>query len=193
MDFDQSHNHHPLRTQLRAATTAAHDRLDTAIRKTNGWSSRDAYTNFLEFQLRARQPVEAWLAQNASKGLTPPAQTPLIASDLAALQVASQSESHPFPLEPEPNLEAQALGVAWVLAGSALGNRAILKDIKANMRTEDLPVAFLSDAAMLKFWQSLRPVLEHPFPPSQSAAACGAANAIFAHFLSLVRVPEHIS
>jgi hypothetical protein len=74
-----------------------------------------------------------------------------------------------------------------VLAGSALGNRAIAKAV-ARIGGGSWPVAFLGDGAMMAFWQGLRARIERPASPAGAAGAAEAAAAVFGHFL---KVAEH--
>jgi heme oxygenase len=161
---------------------AAHELLDHAMRAASGWQARTDYARFLSLQHAARAPIEAWLAAHAPADLVPPLQTPLLARDLAALGV---------PLPPPSPLAAQifhlkhgALGAAWVLAGSALGNKAIAKQV-ARIGGGTWPVAFLGDDAMMAFWQGLRARIERPAKPAEAEAATHAAEAVFAHFLAV--------
>jgi heme oxygenase len=171
-----------LRTHLRAATMAAHDLLDHAMQAASGWQTRTDYARFVALQHAARAPIEAWLAAHAPPGLTPPPQTPLLARDLAALGTAVPPPAPLFTLgRCEPG---HALGTAWVLAGSALGNKAIAKQV-ARIGGGAWPVAFLGDDAMMSFWQALRSRIETPARPGEAAGATRAAEAVFAHFLSV--------
>lgn len=171
-----------LRTHLRSATMAAHDLLDNAMQEASGWGSRADYARFLALQHAARAPLEDWLACHAPAELVPPPQTPLIAADLDAL-----GEALP---EPAPGFmrtraaTGDALGAAWVLAGSALGNRAIAKQV-ARIGGGAWPTAFLDDSAMMAFWQGLRARIERPVPASEADGAADTAAAVFAHFLAV--------
>jgi heme oxygenase len=171
-----------LRTHLRAATMAAHDLLDHAMQAASGWQTRADYARFLALQHAARAPIEAWLAAHAPPGLIPPLQTPLLARDLAALGAALPPPAPLFTLgRCEPG---HALGTAWVLAGSALGNTAIARQV-ARIGGGAWPVAFLGDSAMMAFWQALRSRIETPARPGEAEGATRAAEAVFAHFLSV--------
>jgi len=174
-----------LRSSLRATTMAAHDLLDHAMQAASGWQTRADYARFLALQHSARVPLEEWLAANAPAGLEPPRQTALIASDLAALGLGLPGASPAFtPLsDSDP---AEALGAAWVLAGSALGNKAIAKQV-ARIGGGAWPVAFLGDAAMMAFWQGLRARIERPAEPAEAEGATRAAEAVFAHFLAVAQ------
>lgn len=171
-----------LRVHLRAATMAAHDLLDVAMQAASGWQQRSDYAQFLALQHAARVPVEAWLAAHAPDDLRPPVQTTLIARDLAAL---GQPVPQPASAVALPAAGAgDVLGAAWVLAGSALGNRAIARQV-ARIGGGVWPTAFLDDAAMLAFWQGLRARIERPALPAEATGAARAAAAVFAHFLAV--------
>lgn len=162
-----------LREFLRAGTTRSHDRLDQRLGALieNG---APHYAEFLRIQLSARRSLEAWLAAHGGLN-TPPPQTALIARDLSALGAALPSRYAPFA----PASGVDPLGMHWVLAGSSLGNRAILSRLRKDSRT--LPVAFLSDTRMPDYWRSLRAKLERPADQGDEAVLAGA-KAVFAHF-----------
>lgn len=170
-----------LRLHLRTATMAAHDLLDAAMQAASGWQRRSDYARFLALQHAARLPVEAWLAAHAPDDLAPPLQTPLIGADLAALGVALPAPAPALAL-PRPGF-GSILGTAWVLAGSALGNRAIARQV-ARIGGGAWPAAFLNDDAMLGFWQGLRQRIERPAHNAEAEGAASAAAAVFAHFLA---------
>lgn len=174
-----------LRSHLRAVTMAAHDLLDHAMQAASGWQSREDYAHFLELQHAARAPLEDWLDAHAPKALRPPRQTPLIARDLAELGRPAPAPAPMFTLGRTGT--GHALGAAWVLAGSALGNRSIAKQV-SRIGGGAWPMAFLGDRAMLGFWQALRERIEQQARPSEAEGATNAATAVFAHFLA---VAEH--
>lgn len=178
-----------LRTTLRAATMAAHDLLDHAMQAASGWQTRADYARFLALQYAARLPVEAWLAAHAPPGLAPPRQTGLIADDLARLAITPPPPAPLFTLGRAG--PGHALGTAWVLAGSALGNRAIAKQVR-RIGGGAWPAAFLDDGAMMAFWQVLRTRIERPAAPAEAAGATRAAEAVFAHFLAVAEAPEGV-
>ena len=178
-----------LRTHLRAATMAAHDLLDHAMQAASGWQTREDYARFLSLQHAARAPLEAWLAAHAPAGLVPPPQTGLIARDLAQLGMPAPAPAPLFTIgRPAPG---SALGVAWVLAGSALGNKAIAKQV-ARIGGGAWPVAFLGDDGAMAFWQDLRARIEGPAAPTEAEGATRAAEAVFSHFLAAAEhAPTH--
>lgn len=171
-----------LRSHLRLATMAAHDLLDTAMQAASGWQTRDDYARFLALQHAARAPLEDWLAVHAPADLVPPPQTPLIAGDLAQLGVPVPPPARLFTLG--RIAAGHALGAAWVLAGSALGNRAIARQV-TRIGGGAWPAGFLDDDAMMHFWQGLRARIERPAAPAEAAGASTAAEAVFAHFLAV--------
>ena len=178
-----------LRTHLRAATMAAHDLLDHAMQAASGWQTRDDYARFLSLQHAARAPLEAWLTAHAPAGLTPPEQTGLIARDLVRLGAPLPPPAPLFTIgRPGPGA---ALGIAWVLAGSALGNKAIARQV-ARIGDGDWPTAFLGDDGAMAFWQALRSRIERPAAPAEAEGATRAAEAVFAHFLAVAEAPESV-
>ena len=179
-----------LRAHLRAATMAAHDLLDASMQAASGWQSRADYARFLELQHAARAPLEDWLDDHAPAMLRPPRQTGLIARDLAALghDVPAPAAAFAHPKSDR----GDALGTAWVLAGSALGNRTIARQVD-RIGGGIWPVAFLGDEAMLEFWQGLRARIEARADPAEAAGATRAATAVFAHFLSVSNAARRVT
>jgi heme oxygenase len=172
-----------LRTHLRAATKAAHDLLDHAMQMASGWQTRADYARFLALQHAARAPLEAWLDTHAPARLAPPPQTGLIAQDLAQLGTPLPAPAPLFTIgRPGPG---STLGVAWVLAGSALGNKAIARQV-ARVGKGTWPTAFLGDDRAMTFWQGLRERIDGPVAADEAAGATRAAEAVFAHFIAAV-------
>ena len=169
-----------LRTGLRDATRQGHDALDLSMRDT-GWRDRASYGRFLQMQHAARAPIEKWAGRACPAELSPPPQTRLIEDDLAELGIAPVAPPYEFEL-PE---NADPIGLAWAIAGSSLGNRAILHDISKSAE-EDLPTRFLADESMTSFWNSLRPALGEFVSDQEKAAATLAALAVFDHFRATV-------
>lgn len=162
---------------------AAHDLLDHTMQAASGWQNLADYARFLMLQHAARVPMEHWLERHAPHDLRPPAQTALIADDLASLGLNLPVPAEPFDLVDSGR--GETLGAAWVLAGSALGNRSILKQMRRASGLaggKEWPSAFLADEAMLAFWQQLRKQIEQPASEVEAANAAEAASAVFAHF-----------
>ena len=165
-----------LREELRERTRAVHDRLDAII------AGRDlaepaTYGEFLEAQLAARLPVERWLTEHAAEEIRPPATVGLLVEDL-------QDLGRPFSLAPAPfdmPEGAQAVGAAWAIAGSQMGNRAMLVALR-RAGGGQLPTRFLDNPDMNRFWESLRPRLQEKVPAAIATAAVLAAWEVFAAF-----------
>jgi heme oxygenase len=138
---------------------------------------RGDYAHFLRIQFDARAPIETWCQTALPQELLPPSQLALIEADLADLgESAGAASSRPFMANTDG-----ALGIAWALAGSSLGNRAMLADLRKRGGAA-LPTRFLGDGAMPAFFVSLRPMLEQPIDEAVIAAAVAGAHAVFARF-----------
>ncbi|WP_370031242.1 biliverdin-producing heme oxygenase [Qipengyuania mesophila] len=163
-----------IRNYLRSETSVEHTWLDERLGALVTGDVED-YAAFLAIQYRARKGIERWLEQHCIANAPPP-QTGLIARDLREL-------GHPLPFDtPDftPPASAQTLGVCWVLAGSALGNRAVLARLAKQAMSR--PVAFLSGPRMGDYWRNMLPILERPAPPNERSSLLGGASAAFAHF-----------
>ena len=166
-----------IRDGLRATTREAHDALDLSMSRLDLADPED-YACFLAIQLAAREPVEAWCAAHCTPDLRPPAQASLIRADLVELGRNAPPASSPPKYLPH---DLEPLAVAWVMAGSSLGNRTLL----ARMRkagASGMPTDFLDDPAMTNFWQGLKPKLDRPAAPGESDRMAESARTIFALF-----------
>ena len=134
------------------------------------------YAAFLAAQYAARLPVERWVAERDLPDAPPP-QCHLIVDDLAALDTVVPAPTKSFELP----ANADPVGAYWALAGSALGNRAILNRRRKLGRSA--PVRFLSDEAMPNYFKSLRPHLERSTTLVDARPAIRAAKAVFEQFL----------
>ena len=165
-----------MRKELREATDAAHRRLDAAAGALPLTCDHD-YAIFLKAQYSARAAMERAFALTPPAGIeAPPAQTPLLARDIASLgQVLPVSNEAPIFDNP-----FEALGAAWVIAGSSLGNRTLL----ARRRKEGLAGkdAFLSDPSMPEYFKSLLAVIEVVDPETSLEPATRGALKCFALF-----------
>lgn len=180
---------HTLRDHLRRATASSHERLDRSIRPASDWRSRQDYARFLSTQYAARLPVESWLLAFAPAGLKPPEQTPLIARDLARLGESVPGRSGGFALEEFG--PSAVIGVAWVLAGSSLGNRAMLRDMQAALPAETVwPHEFLGSRAMTAFWKELRVRIDGRAGLAERTQSASAARCVFDHFLAHASLEE---
>ncbi|AKH43863.1 heme oxygenase [Altererythrobacter atlanticus] len=173
-----------LRASLKRACAEEHDRLDRMVSRLDLCSTTH-YRQFLTMQLSARAPIERWALRHCPDTTRPPPMVPLLLEDLAEL-------GEPFSV-PRRNFHmpdgADPLGMAWALAGSQMGNRAILTRMrKAGASTA--ATRFLSDDAMTGFWNRLRPTIEQAADPAQVNAASMAARAVFACFAEAAQAEQ---
>lgn len=165
-----------LRMQLREATAPVHARLDRLVGHMP-LSSQADYTAFLLAQSQARQLLDKAFAKQPPAFLpAPPVQAGLIAFDLRELGVEAPILVDQLSLD----CAHASLGAAWALAGSSLGNRAML--VRREKAGLGGPVRFLSDPAMPLYFQRLLEVLGRPFAECEIAAAASGANVAFAAF-----------
>ena len=140
-------------------------------------SSENNYAAFLSAQFAARCAVERALAMQPPAGLAaPPSQAAALSQDLADLGIAAERLAEEFTLE----TSAAALGAAWVLAGSSLGNKAMIAQRrKAGSRG---PERFLSDVGLARYFGGLLHVLDRPHSETDIEQAITGAIATFALF-----------
>lgn len=165
-----------LRFALRAATRDVHDRLDAAM-ATWPLEPRRSYARFLALQYAAREPLERGLAARAPAGLLPPPPvTALIAADLAELGEPCPAAA--TAIVPEDG--DAALGMAWVLAGSSLGNRFIARQRRGAGLDEAM--LFLTDNRLSAYFKDLLPALARPASTARRDGAVAGAAIAFASF-----------
>ena len=162
-----------LREQLRQATALTHSRMDEAVGQWPLSSNRD-YAAFLMAQIDARSRLDAAFRRQPPAMIeAPPAQTSLIAHDLGELGFAAPTVSRDFSLD-DPYA---ALGAAWAMSGSSLGNRTLLvRRHKAGLSGAE---RFLSDSCLPSYFRELLSVLARPHRPEEVAAAVTGAEAAF--------------
>ncbi|WP_038972140.1 biliverdin-producing heme oxygenase [Bradyrhizobium genomosp. III] len=142
-----------LRERLRDATAGAHRELDAQL------SSFDltvlaGYRRFLQASAGALLPLEAALVAAGVARIFPDwperSRSAAIAADLGRLGGAAQSTVSVPPLTP-----SGMLGTMYVLEGSRLGARFLLKEIAeaADLRMTEA-TSYLSHGAGKRLWQS---------------------------------------
>lgn len=169
-----------LRTHLRGSTARQHARLDAVAAVEGRFADVGVYRHFLARQHAARFGIEEWVALHCPSELAPPPVTRLILRDLAESGCSNLScASQPFAL-PE---DADPVGLAWAIAGSHLGNRAMLHSLR--QEAPEASAHFLADERMRDFWLQLKPRLEREVYLSEAQSAARAASAVFEHFLAV--------
>ena len=169
-----------LRDVLRAATGPDHTVLDQSMAGLRLAEPADLI-RFLGIHLAARAGIEGWLKRNALPGWMPPVQTTPIAQDLMAL--GGLPAAFPAPRF-DPGAAADWLGVAYVIAGSHLGNRLLLA--QAGTALPDDARRFLSGNAMQDYRRRLRSLLAGMPGPDGGESSINGAKATFGHFARCV-------
>jgi len=171
---------------LREATSALHRELDAMV---GVFSSRDDYARFLQGTFRHRAPVETALqAVVVTPRLSSQGRRllPELKADLADLAQPLPAVT-PFSL---PSDRASVLGALYVLEGSALGARVLVKSAHALGFGSEFGARYLSaQAGSLDSWRALLAELDGLERPEWEAAA-RASRAIFAHAIEAFRSEE---
>lgn len=171
-----------LRDNLKAATHQLHSTLDNAMAPlVNG----ARYGQLLSIQAIARRPIEGWLAGQEALP-SPPRQLPLLEADLAELGIVLTTTGQALSFHPLN--EDEAWGIAWAVAGSSLGNRAMLHALRRAGVAG--PFRFLADEAMPRYWTELRTRIDQPADEVQTRHAVTGARRVFDHFLACHALAE---
>lgn len=136
-----------LRTSLRVATRADHARVDALFRE--GFTARDDYGAYLAGMQALLAPLGPSLPETA-------AFLPLIADDLCVLGLtASAPAPAPCPPQPAPDADdtAALLGWRYVIHGSSLGARVLLRQAAALGAGPARGARFLGAHAAGEHWQ----------------------------------------
>lgn len=142
-----------LRERLRDATAAAHRELDAQLSAFD-LTVFSGYRRFLQASAGALLPLEAALVEagvaNMFRDWPERSRSAAIAADLGRLGSAAQSTVSVPPLTP-----SGVLGTMYVLEGSRLGAKFLLKTIAAagDLRIGEA-TAYLSHGAGQRLWQS---------------------------------------
>lgn len=136
-------------TMLRAATGAAHDRVDAAF-GAHDLSDAAAYRAFLLAHARALPVAEQAMAALPFARTLPP-RTPLLAGDLADLGAAMPPL---LPFTPGDD-DASRWGVLYVVEGSRLGGAMLARQVPAGM-----PCRYLGAVHAPGQWRAIRAALD---------------------------------
>lgn len=164
------------REQLKAATQAAHDRVDAAF--DHELANPITYVAFLTAQASAYLPVEQALSDGGAARLIEDwdehRRAPLLAADLATLDCAPADLIAP----PEYRGEAAVVGGLYVLEGSRMGAAVLLRRVLPG-----LPTTFLAARAVTGHWTRFIASLDQLlYSPQRVDAAIQSASATFACF-----------
>jgi len=173
--------------RIRDATRDAHDRLDGRLALDRRLRTRADYADLLADQLGLFDPLERVLAAADWTGtgirMAERARTPLLEADLRDLGVDPDAvERSPVPAI---RGRAEAFGCLYVLEGSRLGGRLILKDHGPRLGISEASAGrFLSaGAGGTVGWRSFRADFAAACAdPGYLDAAVAAATRVFAAF-----------
>ena len=152
---------------LKTATAAHHERLEQRVDIERALTSRDRYRALLERFYGFYRPLEDVLAPIDVPGFAYTRKLPLIEADLHALH------SHPdtLPLAPRvPSVATvgDALGVAYVIEGSALGGALIGRLVRRRLGLDS--TFFAGGLGLAPRWRAFGEVVERHAPVSTDAA-----------------------
>lgn len=177
-----------LRSALRAATAETHQALDATFGAFE-LQSRSGYLRFLEASAAALLPLEAALSEAGIAAIIPDWEQRLRATAIAADLAALGGTVRPLPMRPGFTA-AGMLGAAYVLEGSRLGARVLLKQIAASPDpTVAAATAYLGHGAGLPLWPRFLTILDNAAQdPRETGEAIDAARQAFALFADGARL-----
>lgn len=168
-----------LRHILRAGTSALHHQLDSAVGE---FDSRASYADYVQKTHRFRAAIEAGLGSNREVEWNVDPVADLAANDLGDLGVPVLADAQ-FSMS---NLtQASRLGALYVLEGSSLGARLLLRRAEALGLSADFGARHLArQASDHQRWRSFLGELES-VPAELQDHALSAAESVFAFALSI--------
>ena len=176
----------PLSAQLRARTASLHERTEVLLGLPGAIRSLEHYRAWLCRFLGLYKPLEHMLSKFSEWGdygftLPSPSQSDCLGADLAVLGIDPVSVEHAArALLPHLPSFAHALGALYVLEGSTLGGRVILRDIESRIGPQILgAMQFFGGrgAAVGQTWRTFKTALDtlgHERPNLQADVGEGA-------------------
>lgn len=148
---------------LKTATATHHERLERRVDIEHALRSKDAYRELLERLYGVYRPLEAELAPFA----VCEAKLPRLETDLLALGTDPATLPHAERV-PRAGSLGEALGVAYVIEGSALGGALIGSLVRRRL---GLTSAFFAGGpGIASRWRAFGEVVERHAPVSTTAA-----------------------
>lgn len=175
----------PARHHLRLATRETHARTDAAF-STLDLAAREDYALFLSSHWLAYRALEPVFAARLPRAQRPPAMATLLADDLDTLGAG-------LPVAAPPAFGGDALGAAYVVAGSHFGKRVLSR---RHGRSADARVRagnrYLASPALAAYWPTLQAAIEAVPAASlgQTTRGADAAFALFADCLARARAAQ---
>jgi|GEM_PF-793733 len=175
----------PARHHLRSATRETHERTDAAF-STLDLADAGDYAVFLGSHWLAYSALEPAFAATLPMAQRPPAMAALLAADLRALDVAA-------PALTVPAFTGDALGAAYVVAGSHFGKRVLARrQGRADSDGMRAATAYLASPALAEYWPVLQAAIEGAGPDERARMTAGAdaAFALFAECLTKIAASD---
>ena len=179
-----------LRATLRAGTREQHSRLDTALAGPDGQvADTAAYVRIVRvmhaLHSYADAPLARWATASPLAGHLPAALVPdrvaAYTADLRALGADDVPAAPPHGAQvPDSVDDARGLALLYVLAGSAVGARVLLRALPDTVPLEAR--AGLTDAASpasTQLWRSAQAVLSQPIDRDLVDGAVAEASRVF--------------
>jgi heme oxygenase len=182
----QGANHAPAsrRFALKAATADAHDRVEDVVRSAGMFDTLEGYRRYVAATWALRTRFEGLLDMNGASAVWPlwPSRriAGLAAQDMADLGVPARAEE----FVPSALTAGELLGVLYVLEGSSLGARLLVRSVSGLGLSADNGAGHLhAQAGEASAWRSFVEVLEaSPEPPCHAMA-----NSVFHAFADAYR------
>ncbi|MDA0178722.1 biliverdin-producing heme oxygenase [Solirubrobacter phytolaccae] len=152
---------------LKAATAVHHERLERRVDIERALTTRDGYRALLERFYGFYRPLEDVLAPVTIPGFDYARKLPLIEADLRTLD--STPDTLPLARKvPSVTTVGEALGVAYVIEGSALGGALIGTLVRRNLGIDS--AFFAGGPGLAPRWRAFGEVVERHAPVSTTAA-----------------------
>ena len=176
--------------RFKAASTAAHERVDHAIMAAQPFANTENYKGFLRFQYRLHSGVEALYADEALQPLLPEladrSRLGKLEQDFADLNVPLPTDVEAGAAQPLP----EALGWLYVIEGSNMGAAFLAKEAAKIGLSDDFGARHLaghSEGRGLHWRRFIAALDAVELTPSEDERAQQAAAAAFAHVYALVQ------
>lgn len=176
--------------RFKAASTAAHERVDHAVMAAQPFANTENYKRFLRFQYRLHTGVEALYADDALQPVLPDladrSRLAKLEQDFADLGVSLPADVEEGTTQPLP----EALGWLYVVEGSNMGAAFLAKEAAKIGLSDDFGARHLAGHAEGRglHWRRFIAGLDAiELSDDEDARAQAAAAAAFAHVYALVQ------
>jgi len=176
--------------RFKAASSAAHERVDHAVMAAQPFANTENYKRFLRFQYRLHTGVEALYADEALQPLLPEladrSRLPKLEQDFADLGESLPTDVEEGTAQPLP----EALGWLYVVEGSNMGAAFLAKEAAKIGLSDEFGARHLAGHAEGRglHWRRFIAALDAvELTGEEEVRAENAAAAAFAHVYTLVQ------